>query len=82
MYAERKGLKLTDIAIHLSHHRRNLEDFKGGETKNKRMDEIQSQIQLDGDLDDAQRKRLLEIAQRCWMHRALSPGIRIRTNTI
>ncbi len=82
MYAERKGLKLTDIAIHLSHNRRNLEELGRDETKDDRMDEIQSQIHVEGDLDEAQRKRLLEIATRCWMHRALSPGVKIRTLAI
>ena len=82
MYAERKNIKLTGITIHLNHNRRELEDISGGKTKDDRMDEIQSQIHVDGDLDDTQRKRLLAIATRCWMHRALSPGIKIRTHAI
>ena len=80
MYAERKNIKLTGITIQLSHHRRDLKDISDGKTKDDRMDEIQCQVHADGDLDDAQRKRLLEIATRCWMHRALSPGVKIHTH--
>jgi putative redox protein len=43
------------------------------------LDEIRSEIHLEGDLDEAQRKRLIEIAARCPVHRTLSSEIKIRT---
>ena len=44
--------------------------------------EIQSKIRLEGDLDEAQRTRLLEIATRCPVHRTLSSEIKIRTTGV
>ena len=82
MYAERKGFTLTTITIRLSHDRRDLKDCSGCETTDDKVDEIQSNIHLDGEIDESQRNRLLEIATRCWMHRTLSSGVRIRTSTI
>ena len=46
------------------------------------LDEIRSEIHLEGDLDEDQRKRLLEIATRCPVHRTLSSEIQIRTTGI
>jgi putative redox protein len=43
------------------------------------LDEILSEIHLEGDLDEAQRKRLSEIATLCPVHRTLSSEIKIRT---
>jgi putative redox protein len=43
------------------------------------LDEMRSEIHLEGDLDKAQRKRLLEIATLCPVHRTLSSEIKIRT---
>ena len=82
MYAERKGLALQSVEVRLSHKRvyaKNGEDF---ETKDVMLDEIRSQIQLEGDLDETQRKRLLEIATRCPVHRTLSSEIKIRSELI
>ena len=43
------------------------------------LDEIQSEIHLTGDLDEAQRERLLEIAAKCPVHRTLTSEVKIRT---
>lgn len=78
MYAERKKIPLVDARIRLSHHRTDPEKSPGGEIALERIDTIDGSIQLVGDLDAAQRRRLLEIADRCWMHRTLSAGVAIR----
>ena len=49
------------------------------ETEKGLLDEIRSEIHLEGDLDAAQRERLLEIATRCPVHRTLTSEIKIRT---
>ena len=54
-------------------------DCEDCETKEGMLDEIRSEIHLEGDLDDAQRKRLVQIATRCPVHRTLSSEIKIRT---
>jgi putative redox protein len=79
MYAERKGLALHGVQMRLSHNRIHAKDCEDCETKEGMLDEIRSEIHLEGDLDEAQRKRLLEIATRCPVHRTLSSEIKIRT---
>ncbi len=79
MYAERKGWLLEGVEVRLSHARIHAEDCADCETKKGMLDEIQSKIRLEGNLDEAQRTRLLEIATRCPVHRTLSSEIKIRT---
>ncbi len=82
MYAERKGWSLEDVEVTLSHARIHAEDCADCETKEGMLVEIQSRIRLEGNLDQAQRKRLLEIATRCPVHRTLSSEIKIRTTGV
>jgi putative redox protein len=79
MYAERKGLALQSVEVQLSHERIHAKDCEDCETKKGMLDEIRSKIHLEGDLDKIQRKRLLEIATLCPVHRTLSSEIKIRT---
>ena len=79
MYAERKGWNLRRVEVKLAHGRIHAEDCIDCETEKGMLDEIRSEIRLEGDLDDAQRTRLLEIAGRCPVHRTLSSEIAIRT---
>ena len=79
MYADRKGLALQSVEVRLSHDRIHAKDCEDCETKEGMLDEISSEIHLEGDLDEAQRKRLLEIATLCPVHRTLSSEIKIRT---
>ena len=78
MYADRKGLTLQSVEVRLSHERIHAEDCEDCETKEGMLDEMRSEIHLEGDLDKAQRKRLLEIATLCPVHRTLSSEIKIR----
>ena len=79
MYAERKGIDLQRVEIKLSHGRIHAEDCEDCETKEGMLDEIISEIRFDGDLDDAQRQRMLEIAEKCPVHRTLTHEVKIRT---
>lgn len=79
LYAERKGWALEAVEVRLSHARIHARDCGDCETVEGMLDEIQSTIRLTGDLDDAQRDRLMEIAERCPVHRTLSSEVRIRT---
>ena len=82
MYAERKGFALQSVEVWLSHERVHAKDCEDCETKNVLLDEIQSQIHLEGNLDEIARNRLLEIATRCPVHRTLSSEIKIRSELI
>jgi putative redox protein len=82
MYAERKGFALKSVEVRLSHNRIHVEDCEDCETKKGMLDEIGSEIYVEGDLDEAQRKRLLEIATHCPVHRTLTSEIKIRTTGV
>lgn len=82
MYAERKALALHNVEVRLGHERIHAKDCEDCETKEGMLDEIRSEIHMEGDLDEEQRKRLLVIATRCPVHRTLSSEIKIRTTEI
>jgi uncharacterized OsmC-like protein/pimeloyl-ACP methyl ester carboxylesterase len=78
MYADRKKWPLEEAEVRLKHSRIHAEDEErceeGGEA---RLDRLDREVTLVGPLDDEQRARLLEIADRCPVHRTLSAGVRI-----
>ena len=69
MYAQRKNLALTHVSVALSHEKIDV----GG----RKVDRIERNITLIGDLSDEQRERLLEIANKCPMYRTLQSDITI-----
>jgi uncharacterized OsmC-like protein len=79
MYAERKNLPLKKVTVTLQHEKIHAEDCVDCETKEGKIDRILRIIQLDGPLNDDQRKKLLEIADKCPVHRTLHSEIRIVT---
>lgn len=79
MYARHKGLAVDAIRCAVTHAKIHAEDCAGCETKTGRIDRFERVIELDGPLDAATRKRLLEIADRCPVHRTLEGEIRIET---
>ena len=78
LYARRKGWPLQDVTVHLRHSRVHAVDCAECETKEGRIDRIEWSFQLSGELTGEQRTRLLEIAQRCPVHRTLVSEIDIR----
>lgn len=82
MYADRKGWALRDVEVQLSHARIYAKDCEDCETSDVMLDEIRSQIRLEGDLGEIQRKRLLQIARRCPVHRTLTSEVNIRSELI
>lgn len=78
LYARRKGWPLTEVTVHLRHSRIHAVDCAECETREGRLDRIEWSFELDGDLSDEQHARLLEIAQRCPVHRTLLSEISIR----
>jgi putative redox protein len=79
LYARRKELPLTGITVRLEHSRIHATDCAECETKEGKIDRIEREIVLEGTLTEEQRARLLEIADRCPVHRTLVSEINIRT---
>lgn len=79
MYADRKELALDGIRVHLRHDKIHARDCEDCESKDGRVDVIEREIELSGELDEAQRHRLMEIADRCPVHRTLHGEVRVRT---
>jgi putative redox protein len=79
MYADRKGWPLADVRVTLRHKRIHAEDCAHCETTKGLIDHIDKEIDLIGDLDAAQRERLLQIAERCPVNQTLSSEIDIST---
>jgi len=77
LYARRKGWPLTGVTVRLTHSKIHALDCAECETKEGKLDRIEREIALEGDLDDGQRRRLLEIAERCPVHRTLVSEISI-----
>lgn len=80
MYARQKKWPLEKVRVQLQHDKIHATDCDTCETKDGKVDRIQRTIELEGPLDDAQRKRLMEIADRCPVHRTLTSEILIQTS--
>lgn len=79
MYAAQKQWPLAGVTVDLRHRKMHAADCADCETKEGRIDRIERDIRLDGPLDDAQRARLMEIADRCPVHRTLHGEVKIAT---
>ena len=79
LYADRKQLPLRQTSVRLRHSKIHAADCADCETKEGMLDRIERAITLDGDLDAEQRTRLMEIADKCPVHRTLESEINIRT---
>lgn len=79
MYARHKDLPLEGVSVDLSHAKIHAKDCEECETKEGRVDRIERTITLQGPLTEAQRERMLEIADRCPVHRTLEGEISIRS---
>jgi len=79
LYARRKKWALEDVTVLLKHSKIHAEDCSECETKEGMVDRIDREIVLRGTLDHDQRARLLEIADRCPIHRTLVSEISIVT---
>ena len=77
LYARRKGWPLEEVIVRLSHSRIHAVDCAECETKTGRLDRVDWTLQFRGDLAPEQRTRLLEIAQKCPVHRTLRSEVHI-----
>jgi putative redox protein len=80
MYARRKGWPLESVTVWLRHSKVHAADCADCETREGMLDRIERSIRFTGPLSAEQRARLLEIADRCPVHRTLKSEIDIRTS--
>jgi putative redox protein len=79
LYAERKSLPLERVTVTLNHSKIHAEDCAECETKAGMLDQFDRVITMEGALDAEQRKKLMEIADKCPVHRTLTSEIHIVT---
>jgi len=79
LYADRKSLPLERTTVTLRHSKIHAQDCAECETKEGMLDQIERVIAMEGELDAEQRKKLMEIADKCPVHRTLTSEIRIVT---
>ncbi len=79
MYADRKGWPLQSVTVWLEHRRIHAKDCEECETKSGMIDRIGLELELEGPLDDEQRERLREIADKCPVKRTLDSEVLIES---
>jgi putative redox protein len=79
MYAEQKKWPLRRVSVELKHDKVHAADCAECETREGKLDKIERVLTLEGELDDAQRQRLLEIANKCPVHRTLHSEVWVPT---
>ena len=82
LYARKKQWPLEGVEVRLRHSKIHAADCDECETKEGKLDRIDTEIVLAGRLDGEQRSRLLEIAQMCPVHRTLTSEINIRSRLL
>ena len=82
MYADRKLWPLESVTVHLSHKKVHARDCEECETEDRKIDRIGLELELRGPLEESQRRRLLEIAERCPVHRTLESEVMMETNLV
>ena len=82
MYARRKGWPLEEVTVHLRHSKIHASDCAECETKEGMLDRIERDIHFAGSLTTEQRSKLLEIANKCPVHRTLTSEIVVKTRAV
>jgi putative redox protein len=82
MYARRKQWPLQHVSVRLRHSRAHAQDCATCESTEARVSLIEREIELQGTLDADQRARLLDIANKCPVHRTLTAVTTITTTLV
>ncbi|WP_282068417.1 bifunctional alpha/beta hydrolase/OsmC family protein [Olleya namhaensis] len=82
MYVKRKGWDLQNIEVHTSHTKVAKQVVENGEQKEIKVDTFNREIKLKGNLDDKQIQRILQIADKCPVHKTLHSDIDVVTKIV
>ncbi len=77
MYADRKAWPMEAVEVRLRHEKIHADDCADCETKEGKIDQITRELVIYGELSDEQKQRLVEIADRCPVHRTLHSEIKV-----
>ena len=80
MYADRKKWNLNNVEVHVDHGKRHCDDCANVEEAGSKIDSFDCFIKLEGELDESQKKRLLEIADKCPVHKTLHSKVSVKTS--
>ncbi len=82
MYVARKGWDLQNIEVHTSYDKKHAEDCENCEDPTAKIDTFEREIKLEGTLDEKQIKRILQIADKCPVHKTLHSETQVVTTLI
>ncbi len=82
MYADHKGIDIGELETHLSHERQHKKDASNCDKKGAYLSTLKREIRFDDKLDNDIRKKLIEIANKCPVHRTLEGPIEISTSEL
>src|SRR5438105_4021343 len=82
LYARKRSWPVEKISVSLWHSKIHAKDCDDCETKEGRIDRIEMEIHLDGELTDEQRAKLMEIAGKCPVHQTLTSEINIKSRAV
>lgn len=82
MYARRKKWEIKNVETHVSYSKKHAKDCEECENDMAKIDNFEREISIKGDLDEKQLKRLMEIADKCPVHKTLSSKAQITTKLI
>jgi putative redox protein len=80
MYAKRKKWPVENVEVHINHNKDHCKDCETVENENSKIDIFERDLFIEGNLDDSQRKKLLEIANKCPVHKTLHADVEVITN--
>jgi uncharacterized OsmC-like protein/alpha-beta hydrolase superfamily lysophospholipase len=82
MYAKRKKWDLQEAIVHVDHNKDHAQDCETCEKSSAKIDHFTRKIEMIGDLDDTQKQRLMEIADKCPVHKTLHSEVKVITELI
>jgi putative redox protein len=82
MYADHKKMDLKEVEVKLTHDKVHKNDGENSESSQGKIDQITRRIKLTGELTEEQRRRLIEIANKCPVHRTIEGKPEILTEEI
>ena len=82
MYARRKGWAIDNVEVHTSYSKSHAVDCENCEDDTSKIDTFQREIRLTGNLDEKQRAKIMEIADKCPVHRTLHSETQILTKLL